>query len=304
MPTLELVDATDLVNNTLFLSINFGSLGNSRKVGEDVLNTEADHSFFKVSKTLLDSPELRAITKADAKLRIWIKNVCHPFEKGIVLVPYALVERVTAKLQEYRIERNALVDEFVKAYPALQRQAKQNLGSQYRDKDYPKSEYVKNVFRFGYTLTTVVVPGELRNVSEKLFLDEKKHREEQFKVASEEITKLMRETLYKLVSSLQEKLEPTEEGKRRVVKQNGLNKMQAFFDIFDLKNVTNDVQLDALVRQARELLDGTTAERIRSDEELSTKIHDGMQDITTKLVALIGEEPGRMIRDDDTEENA
>src|ERR1700744_1429378 len=147
MPTLELVDATDLVNNTLFLSINFGSLGNSRKVGEDILNTEADHSFFKVSKTLLDSPELRAITKADAKLRIWIKNVCHPFEKGIVLVPYALVERVTAKLQEYRIERNALVDEFVKAYPALQRQAKQNLGSQYRDKDYPKSEYVKNVFR-------------------------------------------------------------------------------------------------------------------------------------------------------------
>lgn len=298
---LEVVNATDLVNNTLFLSINFGSLGNSRKVGEDVLNTEADHAYVKVSKTLLDSKELKAITKADANLRIWIKNVCHPFEKGLVLVPFGLVDRVTAKLASHRVEREILVDLFVTAYPSLREQAKQNLGPLYHEKDYPAPENVKNVFRFDYTLTTVGVPGELRTISEKLFLDEKKHREEQFKVASEEITQLMRHTLFTLVSSLQDKLEPTDEGKRKVIRQNGLNKMQQFFDIFDLKNVTNDTQLDALVRQARELMDGTTAEGLRSNDELSAKVHDGMQDITQKLIALIGEAPARMIRDEDEE---
>lgn len=296
---LEVVNATDLVHNTLFLSVNFGSLGNSRKVEEEVLNTEADHAYVKVSKTLLDSKELKAVNKADANLRLWIKEVCHPFEKGVVLVPFGLVQTVSSKLKMHRIDRQVLVDDFVQAYPRLIQEAKTNLGPIFHEKDYPSHENVGNVFTFDYTMTSIGVPGELRTINEQLFLEEKAHKEEQFRIASEEITLLMRQTLLKLVSNLQEKLEPTEEGKRRVIRQTGLNKMQQFFDIFDLKDVTNDRELQTLVRQARELMDGTTADGLRSNEELSAKVHAGMEDITSKLTLLIGEEPGRMFREDE-----
>lgn len=299
MPTLEVVNATDLVHNTLFLSVNFGSFGNSRKVEEDVLTTDAAHSCIKVSKTLLDSEELKAIVKADSKLRVWLKEVCHPFEKGISLVPYGLVEAVTNKLKEHKLERAGLVSAFAVVYPRLREEARTTLGSLYHSGDYPEPQDVANVFSFDWRLSSIGAPNELKTISERLFLEEKDRQAEQFRIASETITKAMRQALFEMVSNLQERLSPTEDGKKRIIRQDGLNKMQGFFDIFALKDVTNDTQLGALVQQAKELLDGTSADMLRSNEELAERVRAGMENITNSLSALIEEEPDRMFREED-----
>ncbi len=297
--TLEVVNATDLVHNTLFLSVNFGTIGNSRKVGEDVLNTDAGHSFIKVSKTLLDSEELKAITKADSKVRVWLKEVCHPFEKGLSLVPHKLVDTVNEKLKLHKLERMKLVTDFVAVYPRLREEARINLGSLYHADDYPEPDYVANVFSFDWRLITIGAPNELKTISEALFLEEKERQEVQFRIASEEITKLMRQTLYDLVHGLEDKLSPTEDGKKRIIRQTGIDKMQTFFEMFDMKNVTNDTELARLVEQAKAIMAGTSAEQLRTDEELKEKIRSGMEGITNQLSTMIQVEPGRMFREED-----
>src|ERR1700678_3097366 len=57
-----------LVTNSVLVRIGFGVLGNSKKANVEV-KTSAEQTRFKVHKMLLDSPELKAITKADMKIR-------------------------------------------------------------------------------------------------------------------------------------------------------------------------------------------------------------------------------------------
>ncbi len=75
--------------------------------------------------------------------------------------------------------------------------------------------------------------------------------------------------------------------------------MQTFFEMFDMKNVTNDTELARLVEQAKAIMAGTSAEQLRTDEELKEKIRSGMEGITNQLSTMIQVEPGRMFREED-----
>jgi len=296
---LTVTDASSLTAATVFLKTRFGIIGNSRKVsGAEVLDTDADKALLRVSKQLLDSPELEAIKQADTKMRTWLYNACLPYDLGVQLLPKKSIESARAKMAEFRAERAELVENFVAAYPGLLEKAAAQLGSLFNAADYPTIEQVRAKFFFGWNIVTFEVPDSLKEISEQVFQEEKAKQEANFKAAADEITALMRQTMFDLVSHLETRLTPGDDGKQKILKESAVANLQKFLESFDIKNVTNDAELAAVVSKARELVDGTSAATLRSSDAFREKIRAGMASVKDQLSGMVEEKAGRKFRDE------
>lgn len=302
-PTLATVkDASDLVAKTVFIKFRFGCVGNSRKVsGSDVLSTDADKALLKVSKQLLDSPELEAIKQADTRMRTWLYNTCLPFDMGIMILPVGLIETAETRMKEYRAEREELIAGFISAYSALKEKAASHLGSLYDPSDYPSPEAIRARFVFDWQYVSFSVPGHLKGISAALFQSQTEKHAQQLQAATEEITALMRQTLFELVSHLQDRLTPGDDGKQKILRESAVKNLQDFLNSFDLRNVTDDKELAAQVAKVRELVSGTSAATLRSSDQFREKIRSGMQSITAQLAGMVEEKAGRKFRTDEDE---
>lgn len=298
-PAVSITDASQLTSKVVFLRTRFGVIGNTRKVpGADVLETDADKALLRVSKQLLDSPELDAIKKADSKMRQWLYNTCLPFDIGMQMLPRGLVNNAVSKMTEYKAERAELVEAFITAYPALMEKASGELKSLYSGADYQGIESVRAKFVFDWHITTFGVPETLKEISADLYKAEQIKAEQQMKDATAEITALMRQTLFDMVAHLQEKLTPGDDGKPKRIYESAVTNITEFLDSFDARNVTNDAELAAQVKKARELLTGTNVATLRSSDSFREKLRAGMEGLTTTLSGMVEVTPGRKFRDE------
>jgi hypothetical protein len=132
----------ELAKQTVFIKLHLGLLGNSRKVSSSQVAVDADKALIRVSKTLLDSPELQAIRTLDGDIRHFLYDMCLPFEVGIHLLPLGLVGTVDERLQEFKDKRGELVESFLSAYPRLCQEAAGRLRTLYNPADYPPVDVV------------------------------------------------------------------------------------------------------------------------------------------------------------------
>jgi hypothetical protein len=296
--SIEIKDASELVDRTVFLKVSFGILGNSKKVsGSEVLNTDADVDRVRVSKTLLEAAEYEAIKKADTKMRTYLYNTCLPFDMGIMLLPWGLVETVDARLKEYAKERAALVDDFIKVYPTLCEDARTHLGSLYNEADYPSVDVIKARFSFQFRLLSLSVPGKLKSISAAMFAQETEKAAAQIQSALENITLLMRQELLDMVTNLEDRLTPGYEGKPKKFKETTVTNLQEFLNGFDIRNVAGDEELSKLVAKAKEIVGGTSAATLRSSDDFKEKVRAGMAAVKEQLSGLVEEKAGRKFRE-------
>jgi len=140
----------ELSKQTVFIKLHLGLLGNSRKVSSSRVEVDADKALIRVSKTLLDSPELQAIRTLDGDIRNFVYDMCLPFEVGIHFLPLGLVETVDEKLREFSEKRSVLVEVFLAAYPRLCQEAAGRLRTLYNPTDYPPVDEVRSHFTFSW----------------------------------------------------------------------------------------------------------------------------------------------------------
>lgn len=293
---IKSTDATDLVKNVFFLSVRRGAIGNTRKVKDEVLNTTADHNLLRVSKTLLEAKELDAIRKHDYELRKWLGQTCLPFDTGIMLLPRGFADAAKAKFKTHREEREALVDAFIAVYPDVKAAAKEKLGVLYSDDDYIPVQEIKDKFTFSVTFFDFRTPDVIQQIDPEWYAELVKNEEQNLANATQEITGLMRETMLEMVAHLQDRLTPGEEGKAKILKESAIDNLREFLNNFDLRNITNDKQLQLEVEKAKALLVGTSAATIRSNDEWREKLRAGMEHITKNLGEMVEDKTGRKFR--------
>jgi hypothetical protein len=72
-----------------------------------------------------------------------------------------------------------------------------------------------------------------------------------------------------------------------------------FLENLEFRNVTDDHQLQALLKQARDLLQGVGVEDLRNASELRTMVQQGMASLANELDALMVRTGGRKFRFED-----
>jgi hypothetical protein len=310
MSITDVRNLSQLVEKSVFLSVRFGTLGNTRRVNAEkydpaitrtadiAISTDADTSLLRTSKNLLESPQLDSIRTADTAMRLWLKATCLPYqESGMLIVPNALVEQVTLKLENYaNIERPVLIAAFAEAYPQLLDEAKAKLGSLWKAEDYQPIDQVRSVFTFEYHYVTFAVPEFLKRTA---FYDAEADKlKAKFESAATEITIVMRQALLDLVTNLSHQLAPAEsEGKRKKLTTSALTKVQEFLNTFDARNITNDDELDAVVKQAKELIGTVEIDGLRKDGAFRETMAANMAGLQAQLAGLmVDDSPDRKVR--------
>lgn len=296
-PLMELSSTgQDLAQRTVCVKVRLGRLGNSRKVSNSQVEVDTDKSLIRVSKHLLDSKELRTIANFDGEIRRYLYDTCLPFESGIHLCPVALLEEMECKLRVFTGSREKLVQEFLLVYPSLCQEAAKRLRSLYNPADYPPLEHVAQQFTFSWQYVSFGVPDQLREISTKIWHDEREKAAQVMAEAGREIQQVLRAAMAELVKHMRDRLKDGPDGKPLRFKETTVSNLVDFLGTFDFRNVTDDAELKILVDKARELLADISADDLRTTAGVRAKVQQGMADLAAELDTMIVKKPARKFR--------
>jgi hypothetical protein len=297
IPELEIHNVgLDLAQKTVCIKVRLQRLGNTRKVSTSQIEVDSDKALLRVSKHLIDSAELRQITNFDSEVRRYLYNTCLPFEVGIHLCPFPLLEQVEGQLRKLAEDRQSLIAAFLTAYPALCHEAATRLRALYNPQDYPPIEYVRGQFGFTWQYVSFGVPEQLREISTRIWEGEREKAAQVMAEAAEEIQQVLRVAMGELVAHMRNRLKDDPEGKPLKFKESTVAKLVEFLGTFEFRNVADDGELQGLVEKARTLLAGVTTDELRTTADVRSRVQQGMAEIATELDTMIVKKPGRKFR--------
>ena len=292
-----------IMDNALCLSLELSRIGTTRKIASNSVDTGADDDMIHISKEILKAPALDKIKKLDGMIRIYIANKCLPaatmFRSGISLIPLASLEKIDARLEEFKIERKALVNEFVAEYDAARLEAEQKLGPHYNPNDYPDEERVRASFSMQTRYITFDTPKKLKGVNPEIFAREVEKVRESVANCTEDIKNALRENLLKHVEHMFDKLSEKPDGSKKIFRDSSVNKLKEFLVDFNELNITNDQELAELVEKARQLMEGVDPDSLRKNVDVAQKIKTGFESIKTDLDTMLVDRKKRNISFED-----
>jgi hypothetical protein len=302
MPETEDLTREQLFSKAACMTLSIHKVGFSRKT-KVAIKSKADQTLVKRTKWIIDCPEYRAITRLDAK----VKRDCERFKlpatvgRGMMLIAAKDLLEVYQLLDEYQMQRHALIDKFCSVYADRKVEAKDRLKDLYDEREYPTLAEVRDKFRVDIQFLTFDLPGFLQNINRTVAEREREKMAELFKGYGEEIRGGLREMLQALVDHLLEALTPGEDGRPKTLRATALTNLTEFVTAFDRRNVTDDSDMDKLVMQLRNTLDGLTPKGLKKDLHYQDIVRSSLQSVKSQLDAMVVPKTTRRIltsRDD------
>jgi hypothetical protein len=249
-----------------------------------------------LNKDLVSRKEYAAACTVANRARHWLTEKClpSPLKRGTYLVPIGMVLMVEEKLLEVEQRFLAKVEEFLAAYPDLVEKAKKDLDNQFVAASYPSVAQLRRSFSIERRLLDFGVPSEAK-IGLAMFKHEKDRAEATWRSAADEIQVALREAFRSLVGHLAEQLEPAVDGSKKVLKDRAIDKVLEFIDLFKDRNITGDVELEGLVIQARNVLKGKRADKIRKNSTVRGEVVGEMARVQVALDKLLENAPRRKI---------
>ena len=284
--------------NSVFLLLSIGCLRVTRKLNISAVDTnDIAPELLRLSKTILQSNELKAIGVFDREVRTWIKAraLPSPFQKGIIILPVRLVEAIMQKIDSARVEREQLISAFLAAYDRCKTEAQEKLGSAFDERDYPDQEAVKNSFFFDATVFEMSTPGKLKAISKELYQMELTRMQNLWTEASAAVTGVLLQELRKMTAHIKDRLTPSADGKQKIFRDSVVDNFTTWLELFKSRNITGDAELVDIVDRAKELISGIDAKELRDNKGLRAQLATDFSGLTDRLDQAIISAPIRSI---------
>lgn len=252
-------------------------------------NDTADPAAFGVSKALIDRKALADIRTSRNTFLNWLRAravPCGPLAAGMHLIPLRLIEEVDERTEAFVAERATLVEKLLADYDLLVSEAQVRLGAHFQSSDYAPAEALRGAFGVRARWLSLNVPAALEQVNAALYERERARVKMQWTAAFDEAQQALREGFAGLVGKLAERLAPDADGKPKTFQSSTVDNLSAFLEMFNDRNITNDEQLQAMVRQAKALLDGADPLTLRKQETTRERVLQGFTEIEAQLTAL------------------
>ena len=288
---------------TLCLVLKIGRFGNTKKASLAPVTVDADKALLRLNKTLLDSPELVAIQKFDSALTAQVRKIAYTsyFKGGVHLVPLAQVADINALLEAAIPVRQNLVDIAVKSYELRRNETLERLGDCANVADYPSVERFSKTFYLEFNYVTFDTPSRLKAISAEIFKKEAEKAQAKLESVANECQQAMRAGLLELVDHLNDRLQPGADGKQKRLHKTTITHMTDFLSTFELRNVTDDAELGAIVDKARAVMQGIDHGVLKSDDLVRAKLLEQLSGVKSALDPLVEDRATRQISfgDDD-----
>lgn len=252
----------------------------------------ADARFLTAGKKLVDTRHeaFRKLTALRTRISKYWRDLTLPYtEPGVRLIRQSDLESFVHCLEGFREELTEAEGNLNAVYEQIRADARERLGRLYNPSDYPAE--VKGLFTVDWDFPGVEPPSYLLRIAPELYQQEQERVAHRFEEAVQLAEQAFLVEFAQLVSHLTERLGNDSDGQRRIFRDSTVTNLLAFFDRFRRLNVRSNEELDQLVEQAQQLVQGITPQDLRDNNQLRQQIAADMAQVQTSLDGLIVERP-------------
>lgn len=256
----------------------------------------AEGQYLTAGKKLLDSthPAFKTVTAIRGRIMSFWKGISLPFpEPGLRLIRQQDIATFDVQMTTLRVELDEAVAQLDQHYEELRATARERLGALYNPGDYPAS--LRGLFGIAWEFPSVEPPEYLSRLSPRLFEQECERVTARFDEAIQLAEDAFLSELNRLVSHLSERLSGQEDGRPKVFRDTAVENLRDFFTRFQQLNVRSNVDLDALVEQARRILRGVEPQQLRDNTTRRQQVALQLAGVQASLDGLMVDRPRRRI---------
>jgi hypothetical protein len=260
----------------------------------DAFGAEGD--YVSAAKKLLDTghPAFKAVTAVRHRVLSLFKGMSLPYpEPGIRLIRQDDIAVFNVQMQTLKAELHEAVERLDEHYAELRSTARQRLGSLYNDGDYPDS--LLGLFDVEWDFPAFEPPDYLRQLSPELYRQECQRVQARFDEAVRLAEEAFVSELAKLVSHLTDRLSGNEDGKPKIFRDSAVENLRGFFERFRTLNVGSNEQLDELVGQCQQIVQGIQPQDLRDRQSLRQHVSTQLSGVQSVLDGLLVDRPRRNI---------
>ena len=274
--------------------------GGVKKIDKSKLSNmvdQAESDWVTATKKLVDPESLKPICKINNAARNWLATISLPFPiTGMVFVPKELINTVDEKLDEFKIQFNETVRDFIQDYTYLRETARTYLGELFNEIDYPVD--ISKKFNFNWRFIILDVPnGDTQILAPEVYAREKEKFIQTMEEARCMAIEALREEFSQMVERITDRFSQNADGQPRIFKNTTIESFYEYFQTFKDRNIFQDHELTTLVNKAQAVLDGSSADQIRSNTHLKENIRSGMADIESALSQVFNRPRRKIIMD-------
>jgi hypothetical protein len=229
----------------------------------------------RFSKKLIQSGQIKDISNLDVQFRNKFRMMTLPWMGEVRLLPGRLVMDFLRMAEEYKRERQDLVDSLLLEYDHLKEEAKRTLGQMFKEEDYPSREEIRK--RFYVDIRVLPPPSEDQfskvpygEAVRGMFTDQIKS---QISEANQDLVERLRDAAEKIkaLKDMKKIQDRGVEAVRKVVE--GVRKL----------NIFNDPSVKDAADKLLAVLDTVTPADLRADLTKREKIAEDADNILKKL---------------------
>lgn len=256
----------------------------------------AEATFLSAAKKLLDTRHsaFQAVTTVRGQIVQHWRSLTLPYpEPGVRLIRQDDVAEFDRRINRYRTELREAVEQLDSRFSELKSSARRRLGDLYNPDDYPASLQDE----FGVTLEypSIEPPDYLRQLNPRLYQQECERMQNRFNEAVELAEQAFLEELGRLVGHLTERLSGNDDGKPKTFRNSAVDNLTEFFERFRHLNIRSNAQLDDLVTQTQQVIQGVQPQQLRDNNSLRQHINRQMMSVQASLEGLLVDRPRRSI---------
>jgi hypothetical protein len=258
--------------------------------------TSADARFLTAGKKLVDTRHeaFRRLTSIRTRTTNYWRGISLPYvEPGVRLIRQADIPAFVHTLEGFRNELHEAEGQLNAVYDDVKADARGRLGRLYNPEDYPPE--IRNLFSVEWDFPSVEPPSYLMRVAPEVFEEERRRVLGRFEEAVRLAEQAFATEFGRLLSHLAERLTNDETGERRVFRDSAVGNLSEFFQRFAQLNVRSNPELDALVEEARRLVQGMSPQQLRDSDALRQQIAADMGRVRGRVEGLITDVPRRRL---------
>ena len=148
-----------------------------------------------------------------------------------------------------------------------------------------------------YRYTSIATtPTMLQHIAADIYEQDLERTRKETEKELESFRSSLRVTLLEIVDNMRRTLSKPD-GEKRVFGQRFFKRLDEFMEGFDTKNLSDDGELAAIVKQLKSVANGTDVTTLKSDETLQGHLNEQLEDITHAMASMI-QDDGRIINFD------
>lgn len=258
-----------------------------RRVSEGVdqqNNTKARAGNYN-KNLMAGSGKLEEITKIANATRSWLYGVTQPWgDNGDRVLNMSHFLEFKDRLADYETQFGTAVNGFLNDYDTLVAAAAFQLGDLFNREDYPHRDLIAAKFGMRYSMIPLPQSGDFRvDIGEEGLKELQTQYESVLKARIEGAMTEAWERLHDCLSRMSERLEDTEDGKRKIFRDSLVDNAVEICGLLKSFNITNDTRMDEMRKQLEDAMRGVDADSLRDSDSLREQTKRKVDNILSKF---------------------